>query len=110
MIVDEGKREYLPFLIRVSRIGEIGAVHRVPLPEVAEVRPFKAPVGLGALRGEELRRGGVAPGQMTPQRARREGLLGDGIGMIEQERPDDRAGGALRLFTFERLRAVERFL
>jgi hypothetical protein len=62
VVVDEGKQEHLPFLVRVGRIGEIGTVHGIALPEVAEMIAFEAPIGLGALLVEELRCGGVAEG------------------------------------------------
>ena len=62
VVVDEGEEENLAFLFGVGWIGQPRPVHRVALPEVAEVMTFEAAVGLGPLLGEELRRSGVAEG------------------------------------------------
>jgi hypothetical protein len=107
VIVDEGKEKHLSFLIGVSRIGEIGAVHGIALPEVAEVGSFEAPIGLGALLAEELSRGSIAEGQVAAECTGRDGLLWDGIGLVEGEDVDDGAGGAVRLLALERLSAIE---
>ncbi len=65
MIVDKSEEEGLPFFVRVCRVGQVGAVQGVPLPQIAKNVSFKAAVGFGLLRGGQLR-GGYPPfGQLA---------------------------------------------
>jgi hypothetical protein len=110
VVVDEGKQKHLPFLARVGRIGEVGTVHGIALPQIAKVVPFEASVGLGALFVEELSGGGIAASQMATERARGDAFLGDRVGLIEREDLDDGASGAMGLLSLERLSAIEGLL
>jgi hypothetical protein len=89
---------------------EAQRLHGVALPEVAEVGSFEAAIGFGPLLGEEVRCDGVAERQVAAEGAWGDALLGDGVGLIEGEYLDDRASGAQRLLTLERLGAIEGLL
>jgi hypothetical protein len=107
VVVDEGKQEHLPFLVRVGGVGEIGTVHGVSLPQVAKVVTFEASIGLRPLLVEELRGGGMAESQMAAECTGRDGLLGDRVGPVEGEDLDDGTRGAMGLLAFERLGAIK---
>jgi hypothetical protein len=68
VVIKESEEENLPLLIRDRREGRVrqgGAVHGVPLPQVAEGGPLEAAEGFGALLGQELGGGGPSLGQVT---------------------------------------------
>ena len=80
VVVEEGKEKNLALLVGVGRVGELGAVHGVALPQVAKVGALEAAVGLGALLVEELGGGGVAPGELAAQGAW--GQAASGMGWV----------------------------
>jgi hypothetical protein len=107
VVIDEGKQKHLPFLARVGRVRDVGTVHGITLPEVAEVVSFEAAVGLGPLLVEELSRGGVAGSQVSTQSAWGDVLLRDGIGLVKGENLDNGTGGPVGLLALERLSTIE---
>ena len=107
VVVEEGEEEGLALLIGVGRVGEVGAVHRIPLPQVAEVSALEAAVGLGPLLGEELGSGGAAESELAAQGARCDASFGDGVGLVEGEDFDDGASGTEGLLALEGFGAVE---
>jgi hypothetical protein len=107
IIVEKGEEEGLALLFGSGRVRQIRAIHGVPLPQIAEVGPLKAAIGLGALLGEELGGGGATAGELTAQGAWGDAWFGDGVSVVEGEDADDRAGGAERLLTFEGLGTVK---
>jgi hypothetical protein len=109
VVIQESKEEYLTPLLHICGIGEVGTVHGVALPQVAEMGALKAAVGLGALLGQQLGSGSATAGELAAQGARGEAGFGDGVGGVEGEDADDGAGGAERLLAFEGLGAVEGF-
>jgi hypothetical protein len=107
MIIKKGEKKDLALAVGISGIGEIGAVHRVGLPQVAKVRTFEAAIGFGTLLGQELGSGGTAAGELAAQSARSNARFGDGVGGVEREDADDGAGRTEGLLTFEGLGPVE---
>jgi hypothetical protein len=65
VVVQESKEEHLALLIRFCGIGEVGAVHGVALPQVAEMGALEAAVGFGALLGQELGGGRATAGKLA---------------------------------------------
>ena len=107
VIVEEGKEVNLTLPVGVGRIGEIRAVHSVPLPQIAKVSAFETAIGFGALLDEELGGGGAAPGQLAAQGARGDALFGNGVGLIEGEYVDDGTGGTEGMLPFEGFGPIE---
>lgn len=107
VVIEEGEKEHPTILVGVSRIGEIGPVHGIALPQVAEVGSFEASVGLGPLFAEQLSGGGIPQSQVATQGARSDGLLRDRVGLVEREDLDDGARGSVWLFALQRLGAVQ---
>jgi len=107
VIVEEGKEECLALLVGVGRIGEIRAVHSVPLPQVAKVSAFETAIGFGALLDEELGGGGAAAGQLAAQGARGNAFFGDRVGLVEGQYLDDGTSGTEGLLPLEGLGPVE---
>ena len=82
VIVDKGEQEGLPLFVRVGRVGQVGAVQGVPLPQIAKSVSFKATVRFGLLFGSQLG-GGRAPfGQLAAQGSFRQLCFGDGIAAV----------------------------
>jgi hypothetical protein len=109
MVVEESEQEDLALPVRVGRIGKIGTVHSISLPQLTKVCAFEAAVGLGALLGEELSGRSAPPGEMTAQRARGNARLWGRMSLIEREDVNDRARGAKGLLALESFCAVEGF-
>jgi len=107
VVVEKGKEEGLALLVGVGRVGEVGAVHRIPLPQVAEVSALEAAVGFGPLLDEELGRCGASEGELAAQGAGGDAHFGDGVGPVEREDGDDGAGGAEGLLALEGFGPVE---
>ena len=107
VIVEEGKEESLALPVGLGRIGEVRAVHSVPLPQVAKVSALETTIGFGTLLGEELGGGGAATGQLAAQGARGDALFGDRVGLVEREDFDDGTSRTERLLPLESLGAVE---
>lgn len=107
VVVEEGKKVNLALLVRVGRIGEIGTIHSVPLPQVAKVSALKAAIGFGTLLDEELGGGGAATGQLAAQGARGDAFFGDRVGLVEGEDFDDGTSGAEGLLSLEGFSPVE---
>ena len=107
VVVEEGEEEDLALLVGVGRVGQLGAVHGVALPQVAKVGALEAAVGLGPLLGQELGRRGVAQGQLAAQGAGRNRLLGDGLRGVHAQGLDDGAGRAVGLLALEGFGPVE---
>ena len=83
VVVEEGEEEGLALLVRVGGVGEPGAMHGVALPQVAEVGPLEAAVGLGPLLVQELGGGGVAPGELAAEGAWGQGWFRDGLAAVQ---------------------------
>ena len=99
VVVEEGKEEDLALPVGMGRVGKIGTVHGVALPQVAKVGALEAAVGFGALFGEELGGGGATPGELAAQGARGDARLGDRVGRGRGTgcgRWSGRSGGAAR--------------
>jgi hypothetical protein len=109
MVVEEGKEEDLSLSVRVGRIGEIGTVHGVPLPEPAKVGALEAAVGLWALLGEELCGSSAPLGEVAAEGAWGNVCLRGWMGLVERKDLYDRACGAKGLLALERFCAVEGF-
>ena len=59
MVVEEGEEKDFAFLAGMGRIGQLGTVHGVALPQVAEMGPLEATIGVGPLVDEQM--GGCGP-------------------------------------------------
>jgi hypothetical protein len=109
MIVEESEEKGLTLPVGISGIREVGAVHGIALPQVAEMGALEAAVGLGALLGQELGGSRATARELAAERTWGEAGFGDGVGGIEGEDADDGAGGAEGLLALEGLGAVEGF-
>ena len=109
VVIEESKEEDLPLLIRVGRVGQGGAVHGVPLPQVAEGGPLEAAEGFGALLGQELSGGGAPLGQVAAQGPGSQVGFGHRVGVVQGEDPGNGAGRAEGLLPFEGFGPVEGF-
>jgi len=107
VVVEEGKEIDLALPVGVGRIGEIRAIHRVSLPQIAKVSALETAIGFGALLGEELGGGGAATGELAAQGAGGDAFFGDRVCLVEGEYLDDGTGGAEGLLPFEGLSPVE---
>jgi len=107
MVVEEGKEEDLALPVRMGRVGQIGTIHGIPLPQLTKVGAFKAAIGPGALLGEELGSGGAPSGEVAAQRAWGDACLSSRMCLVERKDADDRARGTEWLLAFERFCAVE---
>ena len=67
MIVDKSEEEGLPLFVRVGRVGQVGAVQGVPLPQVAKSVSFKATVRFWLLFSGQLSGGRPPFGQLAAQ-------------------------------------------
>jgi hypothetical protein len=94
VIIEEGEEENLALLIGVGRVGELGAVHSVALPEITEVAALETAIGLGTLLGEELGGGGASLSQLAAQGARGKRFLGNGLSFVQEQHLGNRAGRA----------------
>jgi hypothetical protein len=65
MIVEKSEEKDLALAVGVGRVGKVGTIHRVSLPQVSKVSPFEAAVGFGTLLRNELGGGGVAKGELA---------------------------------------------
>jgi hypothetical protein len=109
VIVEESEEKDLALAVGIGRVGEVGTVHGVALPQVAKVGTFEAAIGFGTLFGEELGGSGTTAGELAAQGTWGDAGFGNGVGGVEGEDADDRAGGAERLLPFEDLGAIEGF-
>jgi hypothetical protein len=107
VVVQKGKEKDLALLVGMSRVGEIGTMHRVSLPKVAKVGAFEATIGLGTLLGEELRGGGATLSKVTPQGTRSDAFFGDRVCLVKGEDSDDRSRRAKGLLALEGFCTVE---
>jgi len=106
-VVEKGEQKDLALAIWIARVGEIGAVHGVTLPQVAKVGTLETTVGLGTLLGQELGGGSATAGELAAQGTGSEAGFGDGVGSVEGKDADDGAGGAEGLLAFEGLGPIE---
>lgn len=107
VVVEESKEKDLALLAGMGGIGQHGSMHRVSLPQVAEVGALEAAVRLGPLLGEELGRRRVAERQLAAQGTWRDGFFRDWLRGIHAQGVDDGSRRPVRLLAFERLGAVE---
>jgi hypothetical protein len=54
VIIEEGEEKNLALVLGIGRIGKVGAVHGIALPQVTEVLAFETAVGLGARRASGI--------------------------------------------------------
>jgi hypothetical protein len=101
VIIEESKEKDLALAVEIGRIGEVGAVHSVALPQVAKVGTLETAIRLGALFGEELGGSRAAAGKLAAQGTWGDAGFGDGVSGVEREDADDGAGGAEGLLAFE---------
>jgi hypothetical protein len=107
VVVEEGEEKDLALLVGIGRVGQLGAVHGITLPQVAKVGALEAAVGLGPLFGQELGRRRAAQTELATQSAGRNRLLGDGLRGIEGQSLDDGPGRAMGLLALEGFGPVE---
>jgi hypothetical protein len=109
MVVEKSKEKGLSLVFGIRGIREIGAIHRVTLPQIAKVETLKAAIGFGTLFGAQPDGGGAPEGELAAQGAGSDAGFGDRVGVIEFEQPDDGSSGAMRLLPFEHFSPVEGF-
>ena len=66
----------------MGRIGQLGTVHGIALPQVAEMGTLEAAIGIGPLVDEQMGGGSASQGELATQGTRRNRLLGDGLGRV----------------------------
>jgi hypothetical protein len=109
MVVEKGKEKGLSLVFGIRGIGEIGAIHRVTLPQIAKVEALKAAIGLGTLFGAQADGGGASEGELAAQGAGSDAGFGDRVGVIQLEQLDDGSRGTVGLLALEHLGPVESF-
>jgi hypothetical protein len=107
VVVQESEEEDLALLVRLSRMGQPGAVHGIALPQVAKGRPLEATVGFGPLLSQQLGGGGSPFGQVPAQSAVRYLFFGDGVGLIQAQHGGNGASRTEGLLPFKRFGPVQ---
>jgi len=107
VVVEEGEGEGLALGLRVGRVGQLGAVEAIRLPEIAEMLPLEA--AEGGSPSEQAGAGGAAGSELAAEGARGDALFGHRAGRFSLEDVGDGAGGARGELAFEGLGAVQGF-
>ena len=107
VVVEEGKEEGLALRLGVGRVGQLGAVEGVGLPQVAEMLALEAAEGSSPF--EQASAGGATGGQLAAQGARGDALFANRAGILALQDVGHGAGGAGGQLALEGLGAVEGF-